>query len=314
MKKSLVPGVILVLVSVLAWGGQAPVSKLALEHVDGYFLALVRNLLALPVFVVLLLWLEGRKAFAYEGGLPAATLYGSLGFTGFGLLFFIGVSHSLPEHAVIILSLQPAFGALWQWVVQRRRPPAFTLACIAMCVAGLMLVVTKGDPEAMFKGGTWFGDLLLLVAALCWMGYTAGVARFAHWSPLRYTTLSALPAAAVLCVLMVPALAAGLTQLPGLTVVEGVAPHLIFLVLVTAVVAGLAWNAGVRRIGALNALLLGNLVPVVTFAVRMGQGHQFQAIEFVGASLVIMSLAANNLYIRHGFVDGLGGSKGASRL
>jgi drug/metabolite transporter (DMT)-like permease len=63
-------------------------------------------------------------------------------------------------------------------------------------------------------------------------------------------------------------------------------------------VAGLAWNAGVRQIGALNALLLGNLVPVVTFAVRIAQGHHFLPVEFIGAGLVIFSLAANNIYIR----------------
>jgi len=67
---------------------------------------------------------------------------------------------------------------------------------------------------------------------------------------------------------------------------------------VTAVVAGIAWNAGVRELGALNALLLGNLVPVVTFAIRIAQGHHFLAIEFFGAGLVIVSLVANNVYTR----------------
>lgn len=298
MQKNRLPGVLLILIAVLAWGGQAPVSKLALDHVDAYFLALARCVLALPVFVVLLAWREGIGAFSYERGLPAASLYGFLGFTGFGLLFFIGVTHSLPEHAVIILSLQPALAALWQWIVQRRRPPAFTLACIALCVAGLMLVVTKGDVAATQDGGTWFGDVLLLGAALCWMGYTAGVARFAHWSALRYTTLSALPAAAVLVVVTALAWLAGETRIPGMAAVSAVAPHLAFLVIVTALVAGLAWNAGVRQIGALNALLLGNLVPVVTFAVRIAQGHHFLPVEFIGAGLVVFSLVANNIYIR----------------
>lgn len=297
-QKNLLPGVALILLSVLAWGGQAPVSKLALEYVDGYFLSLVRNLLALPLFVGLLAWREGRAAFAYEGGFFAAALYGSLGFAGFGLLFFVGVAHSLPEHAVIILSLQPALTALWQWMVHGRRPPAFTLACIALCVAGLMLVVTKGDPAAMLHSGTWFGDLLLLGAALCWMGYTAGVARFAHWSPLRYTTLSALPAALALVAVIVIAWLAGATRPPSVAAIAAVWVHMAFLVIVTAVVAGLAWNAGVRQVGALNALLLGNLVPVVTFAVRMAQGHHFLPIEFAGAGLVILSLAANNFYVR----------------
>lgn len=303
MQKSLFPGVVLILVAVLAWGGQAPVSKLALEHVDGYFLTLTRSLLALPVFVTLLLWREGRAAFAYEGAMSAAAFYGTLGFTGFSLLFFIGVGHSLPEHAVIILSLQPALIALWQWAARGQRPPVFTLACIALCVTGLLLVVTKGKIDAMLAGGTWFGDLLLFGSALCWMVYTAGVARFAHWSPLRYTTLSALPAAGVLVAIFALAWLAGAAHVPAPAAVSEVSAHIAFLVVITALIAGLAWNAGVRQIGALNALLLGNLVPVVTFAIRVVQGHHFQPIEYSGAVLVVLSLLANNIYMRHRLID-----------
>lgn len=59
MQKNRLPGVLLILIAVLAWGGQAPVSKLALDHVDAYFLALARCVLALPVFVALLALARG---------------------------------------------------------------------------------------------------------------------------------------------------------------------------------------------------------------------------------------------------------------
>jgi drug/metabolite transporter (DMT)-like permease len=179
----------------------------------------------------------------------------------------------------------------------------FTLACIALCVAGLLLVVTKGDLAGALNSDTWFGDLLLFGAALCWMVYTAGVARFAHWSPLRYTTLSGLSAAVVLLIATALAWAAGETAVPAWSEVGAVMPHMAFLVIVTAVVAGLAWNAGVRAIGALNALLLGNLVPVVTFSIRIAQGHHFLPVEFIGAGLVIVALAANNFYVRQRLGD-----------
>jgi hypothetical protein len=39
-------------------------------------------------------------------------------------------------------------------------------------------------------------------------------------------------------------------------------------------------------------------VPVVTFAIRILQGHRFEAIELAGAGLVVAALIANNLYLR----------------
>jgi hypothetical protein len=37
---------------------------------------------------------------------------------------------------------------------------------------------------------------------------------------------------------------------------------------------------------------------VVTFGIRVGQGHRFAPIEIFGAALVIAALVANNLYLR----------------
>jgi drug/metabolite transporter (DMT)-like permease len=77
-----------------------------------------------------------------------------------------------------------------------------------------------------------------------------------------------------------------------------VGPELAFLALGGVLVSMICWNAGTRRIGVLNAMLMLNLVPVVVFAIRFAQGQRFEAIELVGAGLVIGALAANNLYLR----------------
>ena len=60
----------------------------------------------------------------------------------------------------------------------------------------------------------------------------------------------------------------------------------------------ICWNAGNKRVGALNAMLMLNLVPVVVFAIGFAQGQRFLPVELAGAALVIGALAANNLYLR----------------
>ncbi len=78
-----------------------------------------------------------------------------------------------------------------------------------------------------------------------------------------------------------------------------VAPQLAFLAVGGVMLSMLCWNAGTRRIGVLNAMLLQNLVPVIVFAIRFAQGQRYVAVELAGAGLVIGALAANNLYLRH---------------
>jgi len=80
--------------------------------------------------------------------------------------------------------------------------------------------------------------------------------------------------------------------------VSSVGWELGYLVLFTGVVGVLFWNRGIQLLGPLNAVLLGNLIPVITFGIRVGQGHRFAPIEIFGAALVIAALVANNLYLR----------------
>jgi drug/metabolite transporter (DMT)-like permease len=60
----------------------------------------------------------------------------------------------------------------------------------------------------------------------------------------------------------------------------------------------LAFNAGVKHLGALNAMLMINLVPVGVFAIESALGRRFEPVELWGAALVIGALAANNFYLR----------------
>ena len=64
------------------------------------------------------------------------------------------------------------------------------------------------------------------------------------------------------------------------------------------VVAVLSWNAALKRLGAQNAILFSNLIPITTFAIQIARGYQFSGIEMAGAALAIGALVANNLVQR----------------
>ena len=60
----------------------------------------------------------------------------------------------------------------------------------------------------------------------------------------------------------------------------------------------LAWNEGVKRIGRANGSLFINLVPVVTFAIAIGQGYRPGAAELAGAGVTVAALVGANLVSR----------------
>jgi len=293
-----VRGAVLLGITVLVWGATFPIGKDAVGRIDPYWLSAIRYAVVAPCFALLLWLVEGARAFDYERKLALAALVGCVGFAGFNVFAFAGMQYTAPEHAAIITALQAPLTALAHWAWRGVRPARFTLACVGLAFVGVLLVVTKGDVAAALAGGSLYGDVLVLLGAASWVAYVLGVVKFSGWSALRYTALTCMPGAAAIVLIALGATALGVVEVPGRATLAATGWQLAYLTFLTALVGVLCWNAGIRMLGPLNAVLLGNLIPVVTFAIRIAQGHRFEAIELAGAALVVGALAANNFYVR----------------
>lgn len=294
----LVRGVTVLGITVLVWGGTWPVAKDALESIDPLWLTAIRYAIVPLMFVAVLCKIEGRQALRYEGQFWNAAWLGALGFAGYNAFAFVGLKFTSPEHVPLISALQAPLTAIAIWLWRGQRPATFTLACVVVAFVGVALVVTKGDPFAAMSGGSLLGDAMVLVGAIAWIVYGFGVVKFSHWSPLRYTTLTVIPGEIAIVAVTLVAYSAGLAPMPTAAIVGDVFWQLAYLTLFTGFVGVLCWNAGIAALGPLNAGLAVNLIPVVTFSIRVWQGYRFQAIEIVGAVLVLGALIANNLYLR----------------
>jgi drug/metabolite transporter (DMT)-like permease len=275
-----------------------PIAKRSLAMIDAFSLGTLRYLLGLAIFSTLLWAIEGRQAFRYGTRLRPAIAFGVIGITGFNTLVWYGLNFTRPEHAGILMALQTPLTALALWLVRGQRPAAFTLGCVVVAIAGVVLVVTKGDPARAFEGGSLLGDILVLLGAVCWVAYSLSGGRFTGWSPLRMTTLTCIPGGVGLLVANTIAVAAGFVEVPSLATIGQIWWQLIYFAAGSVVLGVLGFNAGVKHLGALNMMLMVNLVPVGVFAIEAALGRRYESVELAGAVLVIGALVANNLYLR----------------
>lgn len=301
----------LLLVAATAWGGLFPVAMVTLPVLDPFHMTAIRYGITAIIFVTLLAVVEGPQALNLEGRALRATMLGTVGFAGLGLLVFVGLQHSRPEHGAIIMATQPLIAAVAAWSLRGVRPARATLIFLGVALVGVLLVVTKGRLTGLTAEGTGVGDLLMLLGAVSWVVYTLGAADFPSWSPLRYTALT--------CVLSLPAIfgltavatATGYVSNPSAGAVESVGWQLAYIIGIASVLGVLSWNAGNKLLGVTNGMLFINFVPVTVFAIRIVQGHHFQPIEFLGAALVIGALIGNNAVVRRAAEPVPQGAKGA---
>lgn len=289
-------GVCAALFAVLIWGAQVPVAKAAYEVIDPFTAQAIRYVIASLLLGALLTWRQGLYALRPGAQPVRLAVAGTLGMAGSPLLFFVGLSYTLPEHAVLIAALQPTLTALAQWFLHGKRPPLFSLCAIAVAFCGVVLVVTGAGIGA--GNAVLIGDLLVLCSTLCWLSYSMMLSRFPELGPLRFTTLTCAIGTLVILTVTGLALLAGAARLPTTPELVSVAPHLAFLAILGGTVAMLVWNYGNTRIGPVNSILLINLMPVITYGIRYMQGARFGWHEWVGAVLVVGALVANNLYQR----------------
>ncbi|OKI52913.1 DMT family transporter [Micromonospora sp. CB01531] len=284
------------LFAVLSWGVMFPVLASALTRMDALNLTTVRYVLAAAVLVALLLAREGWTALRAGRRGAEVLLLGVVGFAGFNVLTNLALGHAAPQQIALFAATTPLVTQLVRWARDGVRPRPALLGLSLVALVGVGLVITRGRLDGLGQFGV--GGLLMIGAVLAWAIYTHGAGRFPEYSPLRYTTLTAV--AGTLAMLAASAVA-DLTRLqhaPAAADLVAVAPQLAYAVVVAAVLAVLAWNTGVRRLGAADAALFMNLVPVTTFAVQILRGYRPGAVELAGAALTIAALVAANLATR----------------
>lgn len=279
----------------MAWGGMFPVMKSLLADIDPITLTLVRFGFAVPVLIALLVIKEGLGALSTSGKALQLWWLGTLGFAGFGLLLVLGLNSTRSEHAALIPALMPLIAIVVASIRGRSWPPSLALVAVVVGIAGVCLVVTRGDPGMLLSGGVGHGEALVLLGATCWVLYTFGAAKFSDWSGLRFTTVTLTLGALSIAAIEIVAVAMRVVLLPSMSTLLSAAPSFAYLVLAASVMGFLFWNAGMRALGAARGVLFINLVPITAFAIALAAGHRPSGWELAGVALVIVALMVNSL-------------------
>lgn len=286
------------LIAAIAWGGMYGVSQVALQYLDPYSMTSIRYGIG-AIFFCLLLWFrEGRAAFCYDGQFFKLWLYGSCGFCGFSILLFHGLKYAPAEHGAVIASLMPLISAVIGWLTHGHRPGKTTLTCTLIAIAGVVLVISRGEVANLLQLEAIKGDLMIILGVTCWVIFSMGLSSLPTWSSSRYTALACCAGLLTILAANSVAILVGVSNIPAYGAISPVLFELSYLVLAAGFLAVSCWSSGVSRMGAINSLLFMNMIPVSAFIIGFLQGREIDPMEVYGMSLVIVALLANNIVPR----------------
>lgn len=245
----------------------------------------VATLVLLP-FAIGPLW---RHRAAALRAWPLLLAYGLTGIAVYNTFVYIGLHSTTATNAGLLNGAIPVFIPLVAFLLAGERIRPGQAAGIAISLLGVVWIVVQGEFAALARLTFTIGDLWILAANLDWAVYSV----LLRWRPRDLP-----PSALLLC-----ATATGSLMLLPFYLAEHFSgavmpthPLAIAAVLYVGIgpslVAFVAWNAAVARLGATVAGLAIHLMPVfIPMLAWLLLGESFLAYHAIGMALVLAGIA-----------------------
>lgn len=264
------------------WGMNFSVTKSAFDQLAPLPFTAIR-------FVVssLLLWLiirmtEGPAKLS-RSALRHLIILGVVGNTLYQLAFMLGLARTTATNSALLLSTVPTVVAVLAGTLGLERITARMWCGIVTGTVGVVLVIaTRG---VGFDRATFVGDLLTVLAVLCWAGYTIGLRRVPEGvSPLRVTAITTIAGTPGLLLAGLP----GVVRLQWESVSVNAWLAVGYSSVLSLVVAYLLWNRSVKAVGGARTAIYMCITPLVAvLGAWVLLGERPQPLQGVGAVFII---------------------------
>jgi drug/metabolite transporter (DMT)-like permease len=209
---------------------------------------------------------------------------GSLGATLFNTMIYIGLQYTAATNGVLFNSISPILIMVLSWLLFRERLGRWQTVGVVLSLAGVVVIVARGDPEILAALKLNHGDLWLISTMFLWAVYTIVLRR-------RPPGLSATAFLAAMLLLGLPVLLPfylwEIFTRGGFALSVPTVAALAYYGTLPSVVAYLFWNRGVAQIGPNKAGLFVHLMPVLGALLSViFLGERLYAYHFTGAAMI----------------------------
>lgn len=279
---------LLLLLTMLFWGGNVPVSRLAVGEVSPMTIVCARwaiGLVLLAIFVPRRVWnevlsLRSRWLFLLLMGFAM---------TASNSFIFLAAKYTTGVNLAILQGVTPVFVLAGVALVHRVPVTRIQVFGVLLTLLGVALVATQGAPLAIFGLHLNRGDIYQLISVVIYSGYIIALRdKPAVSSPALFTVI-----ALVSFVSSMPLLA--LEYVTGNfypPTWKGIAA-LIYVAIFTSILGHLFFIRSVELLGPSRAAIFGNLSPVigaVLSVIVLGEalmGYHLLALVLVMAGIYI---------------------------
>jgi drug/metabolite transporter (DMT)-like permease len=292
-KKDYYTGIALAVLATLIWSGNFVIARGVNQQIPPVSLAFYRWSLATLLIAPLAIkkFKEEKQIvltnwkYIFWVALTGITLFNTF-------VYVAGHYTSAINMALIGTTSSPIFATIMAVVFLKERMNTFRIIGILLCVAGIVLLLSKGSWENLASFRFSVGDLWVLAGAFAFAVYNILVRK----KPDGISAINFLFVIFLLgTILLFPAYLTELNITGPVQWNGNLYGSIIYLGLGTSVISFLCWNAALQKLGTGTTVLFGNLIPIFsTLEAVWLLGEQINSIHLISGLLVIGGLIIAN--------------------
>jgi len=257
------PTAALLVVPPLLWAGNAVVGRLVTGLVPPITLNFLRWALAFVLLLPLAGWVLRRDSPLWPLWRRYAVL-GLLGVGAYNALQYLALKTSTPLNVTLVAASAPAWMLGVGWLGFGQRISLRQVAGALLSIAGVLVVLSRGDWATLLQVRLVPGDFYVLLATAGWAVYSWLLVRPGDPPALRGDWAAFLMAQVVLGLAWSGLFAAGEWALSDVHIAWGwpLATALVYVAVGPAILAYRCWGLGVQRVGPTIAGFFANLTPL----------------------------------------------------
>lgn len=223
---------------------------------------------------------------------PMYIVMGLLGLVGYNMVLYSALDYTSSTNAALVSALNPGVIVLFSVFLLKERLTRLQLGGMALSLLGVLVILTGGKLTQLLAMDFNRGDLLMIVAVLLWTGYSLLAKRIKEVPPITLTAMSALFATFILAPF---ALDEGI-RIQDISSLATMG--IVYIIIFPSVGSFVFWNISVRQIGASQAGIFLNLIPVFTAIISWSLGEKISSFQILGGILVF-----SGVYLTTGMLD-----------
>lgn len=287
---------LLLVLTTLFWSGNFVLGRAVHDIFTPFALSFWRWAVALAILLPFVWSSLRRQPPLLRRHGPILLLLSVLGVVNFNTFVYLGLQSTTATNAVIMVSITPVLIVALSFLLLRQTVTGWQALGIGVSLAGVLVIVGRGDAGALLARQFNPGDLWVLAAAISWALYSVCLRwRPAGLRPLDFQATTMLIGVMILTPLYAWDLAQGRT----IAINAATVGSILYLALFPSILAYIFWNRAVAELGANRTGQFLHLMPAFGAVLSMiFLGERLQGFHVAGIALIALGIWLATVYGR----------------